>query len=72
MTAIELLREALAALKDAGAQRAQVKTPELELSVEFPIELPAQVTEGDTPTPGGWKIPHSLDNPFDLNPTGNQ
>lgn len=72
MTPIELLRETLAALKDAGVQRAQVKLPDVELSVEFPIELPAPVVEGSAPTPGGWKIPHSLDNPFDLNPGGGQ
>lgn len=61
----ELLREALAALKEAGVQRAALKLADLELSVEFPIELPVLPPAGDAPRPGGWKGPQAIDMPFE-------
>lgn len=62
------LREALAALKDAKVLRAQLKTQNLELSVEFQVDLPVVPEMGSAPTPGGWKSPVSLDDPFLLDP----
>ena len=61
------LREALAALKEAGVQRAALKMEGLELSVEFQLEFP-DVPVGDPPTPGGWKAPPRLDDPFEPEP----
>lgn len=68
MISTDLLREALAVLKDAGVQRAQVKLPDLELSVEFTIELPPPVL-GTAPLPGEWKTLR-LDEPTELDPQG--
>lgn len=65
METIDLLRAALAALKDAGVARGQVKLPDgLELSIEFAPELPPLEPQGEMPTPGGWKTPLTLDEPF--------
>lgn len=61
------LREALAALKEAGVQRAALKMEGLELSVEFQLVLP-DIPVGDVPVPGGWKAPARLDDPFDPEP----
>lgn len=66
---VEVLRAALAALREAGVQRAQLKLDVLELSVEFPVVLPDMPMVGAEPTPGGWKTPISLDDPFLIDPT---
>lgn len=68
---VELLRTALAALKDAGVLRAQVTFPdEMTLSVEFPVDMSAlmEVPAGLPPSPGAWKGPSALDQPFEDEP----
>lgn len=65
---VELLRATLAALKEAGVLRAQIRMPEdLSVNVEFPVDLSgleAVVAAGAPPVPGGWKGPSDLDAPF--------
>lgn len=62
---VEILRAALAALKDAGVGRAQLELGDLKLNVEFVVSLPLEaVTPGAPPAPGGWKGPSDLDAGF--------
>lgn len=68
---VDLLRAALAALKDAGVLRAQVTFPdEMTLNVEFPVDMSAlaAVPAGTAPVPGAWKGPMDLDLPFEDEP----
>lgn len=63
------LVEALKALKDAGVMSGALKTEGLELSVQFWAEIPkADPAPGDAPSPGGWKTPQNLDEPFEDDP----
>lgn len=68
---VDLLRAALAALKDAGVLRAQVTFPdEMTLNVEFPVDMTGllEVPAGRPPVPGEWKGPRDLDLPFEDEP----
>jgi hypothetical protein len=64
---VEVLRAALAALKESGAIRAQVELGDLKLNVEFPMDLRdvrSAAALGAAPVPGGWKGPTDLDSGF--------